>query len=246
MRIKTFLLSLSAVAALSAGVAHASTNLITNGDFEATTNGTNKQLASSVTNAADRTTLVGWTSSNGRDGGYNFVLDSSIANTSSSAIWLKSANNGYTSSPAGNNVFASDALYYPGTLSQTVNGLTVGKSYTLTFDYALAQQVGFTGANSDNYWQVGFGGTTTDSTALSIANGGFSGWKAATMTFTATSASESLSFLAKGASPGAPPFMLLDGVSLTAAVPEPSTWGMLLGGLGLVGFMARRRANKRA
>jgi len=246
MRIKSILLSLSAVAALSAGLAHASTNLITNGGFESTTYGTNKQLASSVTNAADRTTLVGWTSSNGRDGGYNFVLDSSIANTSSSAIWLKSANNGYTSSPAGNNVFASDALYYPGTLSQTVNGLTVGKSYTLTFDYALAQQVGFTGANSDNYWQVGFGGTTKDSNALSIADGGFSGWKTASMSFTAANVSQALSFLANGATPGAPPFMLLDNVSLTAAVPEPSTWGMMLGGLGLLGWMMRRRAAKQA
>ena len=27
-----------------------------------------------------------------------------------------------------------------------------------------------------------------------------------------------------------------------AAVPEPSTWGMLLGGMGLVGWMARRTA----
>lgn len=30
-------------------------------------------------------------------------------------------------------------------------------------------------------------------------------------------------------------------VSNISAVPEPSTWGMLLGGMGLLGFMARRR-----
>lgn len=250
MRLKSVLLSLSAIAALSAGLAHASTNLIANGNFESTTYGSNKQLASSVSSAAadsdHRTTLTGWTSSNGNDGGYNFVLDTSIANTPSSAIWLKSDGNGYAPSATSNNVFASDALYYPGVLSQTVNGLQAGKAYTLTFNYALGQQVGFDGDNSDNYWQVGFGGVTKDSQALSIASGGFSGWKSASMSFTASSASAALSFLANGSTPGAPPFMLLDNVSLTAAVPEPSTWAMLLGGLGLVGLMMRRRAAKQA
>ncbi|WP_295990568.1 FxDxF family PEP-CTERM protein [Rugamonas sp.] len=33
----------------------------------------------------------------------------------------------------------------------------------------------------------------------------------------------------------------LDNVRLTAAVPEPETYGMLLAGLGLMGFIARRR-----
>jgi hypothetical protein len=238
MRIKSILLSISTVAALSASFANASTNLVANGNFEATTNGTNKQLASSVTTAADRTTLESWVSSNGNDGGYNFVLDSAIANSNASAIWLKSASG---TLPDTGNVFTSDSQYYPGTLSQTISGLSVNSQYTLTFNYALAQQVGFDGANSDNYWQVGFGGASQNSTLLSIANDGFSGWKTATMTFTATSVDQALSFLAKGAAPGAPPFMLLDDVSLTAAVPEPSTWGMMLIGAALVGFTARRR-----
>lgn len=33
------------------------------------------------------------------------------------------------------------------------------------------------------------------------------------------------------------------GVFLTAAVPEPQTWAMLLGGLGVLGSVARRRAS---
>lgn len=246
MRMQSILLSLSAVAVFSAGAAHAATNLVTNGNFESTTNGSNKQLSATVTNDADRTTLTGWTSSNGNDGGYNFVLNSSIASTWDSAIWLKSENNGYSVSPNGGNIFASDPLYWPGTLSQTVTGLTAGTQYTLKFGYALAQQVGFEGANSSDYWQVGFGDSTQNSGALGIADGGFSGWKTSTMTFTASGVSQVLSFLAKtGAPAGAPPFLLLDSVTLTAAVPEPSTWGMMLAGFGLVGVLARRRAARR-
>ena len=242
MRINAILLSLSAIAAM--GAAQASTNLVANGGFEQTTNGTNKQLSSTVTDEANRTTMTGWTSSNGNDGGYNFVLDTKTAPTRASAIWLETDGNGYDPLSGRGNVFASDSQYWPGTRSQTISGLTAGSVYTLSFDYALAQQVGFDGANTNNYWQVGFGGATQNSTALSIADNGFSGWKTATMTFTASGASQVLSFLAKGEAPGAPPFLLLDGVSLVSAVPEPATWGMLLGGLGLVGLLARRRAKR--
>jgi len=257
MRIKSILLSLSAIAALSAGVANASTNLITNGDFSQTTNGNNNQVGYKA-GVADETMLTGWTSYNGNNGGYNFVLNNTQATTDQSVKWLKSS---FTPLTNGGNFFASDPVYHPGVLSQTVGGLTSGDKYTLTFNYALAQQVGFTGANT-SYWNVLFGdavtvkqietnkvsaGTVSQSTqSLSIADGGFSGWQSASMTFTAKSASQVLSFFAEGTAPGAPPFMLLDNVSLAAAVPEPSTWGMLLGGLGLMGFMARRRAANRA
>jgi hypothetical protein len=247
MRIKSILLSIFAVTSLAATVADAAPILIANGGFESVTNGGNKQLSSTVTNANDRATITGWTSSNGNDGGYNFVLDSSLAATSKSAIWLEGNKNGFSASPDGGNFFASDPLYYPGTLAQSVYGLTIGTSYTLTFYYALAQQVGYTGANSGDYWQVGFGNDTQNTAKLSIDDDGFSGWKKASMTFIASSLSESLSFLAKSGPDGAPPFMLLDGVSMTAtnAVPEPATWSIFLGGLIAMGFLARRRHARR-
>lgn len=244
MRTKSVLLSLFALAAFSAGAAHA--NLIVNGDFESTTNGTNKKLAAGTsTTASDRTTLVGWTSGTGTDAGYNFLLNGAIATTSASVIGLRSTTgaNGKTDTT---NVFASDALYYPGALSQSVAGLVVGTLYTLTFDYALGQQSGFSGANQNNYWEVTLGGVVQDATALSIVDGGFSGWQTATMSFVATSTTELLSFLAETSSAGAPPFLLLDNVALNAAVPEPSTCSLLLGGLGALGWLARRRRKRAA
>jgi hypothetical protein len=38
--------------------------------------------------------------------------------------------------------------------------------------------------------------------------------------------------------------MLLDNVSMQAAVPEPSTLSLMLGGVGLAAFLARRRKSK--
>ena len=52
--------------------------------------------------------------------------------------------------------------------------------------------------------------------------------------------SDTLTFLAKGTPAGGPPFTLLDGVSLTAAVPEAAPWAMMIAGFGLVGTAARR------
>ncbi|MEG1329583.1 MAG: FxDxF family PEP-CTERM protein, partial [Janthinobacterium sp.] len=37
---------------------------------------------------------------------------------------------------------------------------------------------------------------------------------------------------------------VIDNVSVMAAVPEPETYAMLLAGLGLMGFLRRRKAAK--
>lgn len=58
--------------------------------------------------------------------------------------------------------------------------------------------------------------------------------------FVADRATATLSFLAHGTPEGVPPFSLLDGVSGTA-VPEPATWALMVGGLGLVGGALRSR-----
>lgn len=67
-------------------------------------------------------------------------------------------------------------------------------------------------------------------------------WESQTLTYTASSTSELLSFLAVG-SGGVPPIAFLDGVDMESSVPEPSA-GLLLLGVGAVVAMGRlgRRA----
>jgi hypothetical protein len=128
---------------------------------------------------------------------------------------------------------------YQGQISQTVNGLVVGQSYKLTFDWAAAQLINRTGDTTETL-HVTFGGQSFDTETLAVASGGFSGWKKGGFTFTATQASQVLSFLSVGTPNGLPPIAALDGVSLTA-VPEPAAWGMMLMGFTGLGMMIRRR-----
>jgi hypothetical protein len=72
--------------------------------------------------------------------------------------------------------------------------------------------------------------------------GGFTPWNEQTMTFTATSASELLSFLALGGPSGVPPVALLADVSLNPnSVPEPASVVLLGGAVGFFAICMRRR-----
>jgi hypothetical protein len=159
--------------------------------------------------------------------------------------------------PTGGNFFAMDGgTGYQGPLYQTISGLTVGQNYTLTFDAATDQQYNFSPIISA-YWGVAFynsslgapsttltGGTTTyHDTAAITETTTAQAWTLETFNFTATSASETLAFLA-GSSVGAsdPPFALLSDVSLTAT-PEPGTFVLL--GLGLLSIPAARKFRKK-
>ena len=240
MRLKSALLFVSAVLAFHANFAHA--NLIKNGGFESNVIDKSK-FVNGTTPVANGVTIDNWISSkNGGDsGGYNFLMNGTNAHQNGGAMQLHGAGQNFFMSPSGGNFFASDPDYGPGTLKQYVGGLEVGTKYQLTFEFALAQQVNWTGANKDVYWEVGFGNTRQNSAKLSIPEKGFSGWQTASMVFTATSTSEWLSFLSQRTASGGPPFMLLDNVQLHADVPEPATWMLMLAGLGMLGFLARRR-----
>jgi PEP-CTERM motif len=130
----------------------------------------------------------------------------------------------------------------------------------------------YSGGSADygsNLTTGGFtGGTTHESATMSLGSqaaagsqtvaGGapvVNGWQQDSFAFTATSAntttdaatgvvSSRLSFLAKGAPNGKPPFALLAGVS-ASKIPEPGTYVGTLLGLGLLGTVVKSRLTKK-
>ena len=144
----------------------------------------------------------------------------------------------------GGNFVAADGAYQVGPIVQQINGLTVGKVYKLSFDWGAAQQYGFDGSTTEG-WTVNFtgahGNQTASTATVTNPNHGFTPWSTVSYFFTATDASEYLSFFATGGpSGGQPPFSLLDNVSLIET-PEPASWMTMIMGFGLVGATMRRR-----
>jgi hypothetical protein len=229
-------------AAVTAPVGTSRADLITNGDFE--TNGGPGQIGLNTT--ADGWSLAG-------SPNYTFLF-TSAANAmagatgefGSLALWGpdNGSANGFTDSPNGGAFIAQDSAFQQSAIQQTITGLTVGQQYTLSFDWAAAQQSGFDGPSSSQ-WQVSLGSEEHDTAFANIPGGGFSGWMHQSFTYTATADTEVLSFFANG-SPQVPPFALLDSVTLTA-IPEPSTMIASLTMFGLFGTVwAYKRLKVRA
>lgn len=226
------------LAIASVGGAANAANLVTNGGFETLTNGLGQ--------LGYNTDATGWSTN-----GYNFVFGGNSADTVGSngvygglKLWGPGNGqaNGLGASPDGGNYVGADGAFQVAPISQTLTGLVAGKSYAVNFYWGGAQQFGFTGANTEQ-WEVKLGSAPSQFTSVyHNTTGGFSGWFSEKFTFTAGGTTQVLSFLAHGTPDGVPPFSLLDGVSVQAAVPEASTWIMMIAGFGLVGVAARRRA----
>lgn len=224
------------------GAQAAPINLISNGGLEI--NSGNGQVG-------DNTSIAGWNSV----GGYNFLFAQGTADTTgamsswfSAPLHLWGTGNGGANALAASNdggfFFGADGAYGVVPLEQSIGGLTAGRQYQLSFEWATAQQYGFYG-DTTQAWIVSFG-TQVQATGIRInASQASGGWITETMTFTANSGSALLSFLARGTPDGQPPFSLLDGVSLVelpeaARVPEPASW-LLLGAAAFAAVLGARR-----
>ena len=218
-------------------------------------------------NFFDGQVVEGWTSG-GYNFVFTPDMAASASGSPSSPSYLSlwgmpgtGVSNGIGPSPTGGNFVVSDGAYQNGPLSQTVSGLEVGHEYAVSFWWAAGQQFGFDGATTDA-WTVCFGTCAYTSSydsngdgystftpgsdqimstgAVAVPNHGFVPWRYETVNFTATSSTQTLSLLAYGTPLGQPPFALIDGLQLEA-VPEPTTWAMMLIGFGLVGGAMRTR-----
>ncbi|MGI4875862.1 MAG: PEPxxWA-CTERM sorting domain-containing protein [Janthinobacterium lividum] len=225
---------LAAVALGAIALQAQAANLVVNGGFENTTNG--------IGQFDNNTSAVGWTSN-----GYNFVFGAGSADTSGvvgqyGGLTLWGSNNGgnstFAASPTGGNFVGADGAYLVAPIQQTLSGLKPGQKVVISFDWAAAQQHGYTGDTTEK-WKVSLGNQTISTSTYQLPSHNFSGWMHERFVFTATGPTEILSFLAVGTPNGKPPFSLLDGVSGT--VPEPASWALMIAGLGLVGSTLRLR-----
>jgi hypothetical protein len=225
-------------------MAHAtSTNLVTNGNFDQSTYTTNSQFGTGYGGQG----VTGWTGGTG----YQLYFFAGTASTNSAASQY---DNGYNTglekfytlanSPAGGNgnfvaLDGDPTVGGGGMISQTLTNLTIGTNYLVAFYWATGQLQSRSGATTDTV-DVTLGNQSYNTPVVADASASSTPWISQTFLYTATSTTETLSFLAQGTPTGLPPMVALDGVSVTAA-PEPASIALLGAGLGVLGLVYRRR-----
>lgn len=207
----------TSVALFAGGGSAGAVELLVNGGFEAS--------------SSHFTTPPGWTNIGHTEG---VLAYTDIGNSISSYDGL------YFYSIGG---FASNGLSSPGEgISQTV-ATTIGNTYRLS--------VGLSDENGPGLTSVlnVLIGSQLNQVTLAADSSGFFGRPFETYTFdyVATSSLTTVSFTLFSSTDFGNNDPLIDGVSLqeiaTGAVPEPSTWAMMILGFAGVGFMAYRRRN---
>ena len=145
--------------------------------------------------------------------------------------WTLTGNTGFTgvtTSPVYEGTYAAyfGQVGSTGTLSQLLDTV-VGETYTISF--ALSNL-----GSTPNSFAASFG----DSPLLTFTNLGPLPYVLYTFSAVATSTSTPITFTFRQD----PSFWVLDAVSVDGVlVPEPATWAMMIGGMGLAGGALRRR-----
>jgi len=178
----------------------------------------------------------------------NLLVNGSFeATAQANGSWnVYSAIPGWTANPAveiRDNVVgkAKDGSNYA-ELDANVNGsitqsfaTVAGTEYTLSFWYSNRTNT----AVATNGISFGLGNGWIATPTLAANNSGDNLWSQVSYNFIAGSNLTTLGFMATGTNDSYG--TSLDKVSVTAAVPEPSTYALMFGGLAAVGFIARRR-----
>ena len=109
---------------------------------------------------------------------------------------------------------------------------------TFTFSYSgvSADATGFVRNMQNKQSNIDFYSATLNGTALDLTNG----VKYSDIDFADLPVSGMLTLVISGKATGSVA-SYAGTIDVTSAVPEPTTYGMLLGGLGVMGFLARRR-----
>ena len=227
-------LSLAAAIAMTfacAGPASAADNLTLSGPIAGNTVGPQSASAPCI--------IAGTQCSNPAGFGFNNF-------TASGAI---SSYNMYSTTPTG--TVADGVQGTPYTVSQ-ITGI-VGSSFLVAIDVNTTAAAGETLQlfevinTTDNVVLYNYTGPTAIGNILANGNG-FADWTLGTINLAGQDATDGILFHAvwSGASDGAESFFLVSAGGPPTALPEPETYAMLLAGLGMMGFVARRRKNKTA
>jgi hypothetical protein len=251
----------SVVAIVAAADARADNIVVTNGgftDYSGVTPGTNNDYFQNVDPA-------GWT------GGGGLIFITNQAGVNNSSLYLPVYNTPpFPAPPLSSNFVEADGNpIYENSFSYQLSGLTVGKTYSLSFFQAAGQQQGFVG-DTTNQWIVGLGtggfsvnsigggfysyslndptGSVAVSALMSVPTGTYVPWEQETVSLTADNSNDLLTFLAwgdSGNSANLPPIAFLDIAGNGAAVPEPASLALIV--IGMIGVGAyrlhRRRSN---
>jgi hypothetical protein len=219
---------------------------------------------------------TGWSIGQPGSSGNLIGVGNQGSETSSAGVYAVAPGTGFSNTvPAGTKFFQADGNpQFESTILQTISGLMAGTTYDLQFQQAAGQQVGFTGATTEQ-WKVFLGGgqigTTCgistcsvtgiishnnleqDSTLMNTPEQGITNWNTVTLHFTPqtanlTNGTAVLTFLAwgnGGSDVNEPPTVFLEGVNTPPVLPEPATLSVLgIGLLALGGIKLRRRGKR--